>query len=125
MPRSISLFENVTSSDIVAWLDLIARLDSPFVLLREDDVGAVTCTSDTARHLMRKQGAFPDPIKIGKRAVAWRGSDIAQWMREREVSKLAHSTSEQTEQSAPAQPKTPPTTKARAAVLAANAGAVA
>jgi prophage regulatory protein len=101
MPRSKSL-SDVDPSDLPALLNLIAQLDSPFVLLREPEVEQITHTSVAGRHFMRKRGEFPDPILIGQRAVAWRGSDIAAWLHSREPSKIASSEPEQLHQ--PAQP---------------------
>jgi len=37
-------------------------------------------------HLIRK-GNFPRPVKLGQRAVAWRESDISDWIDSREVTK--------------------------------------
>ena len=35
-----------------------------------------------------KNGTFPTPIKIGKRAVAWRESDIQKWLNSRPLVSL-------------------------------------
>jgi len=35
---------------------------------------------------MMADGAFPRPVKLGKRAVGWRASDITAWLESREES---------------------------------------
>jgi len=32
-----------------------------------------------------REGQFPRPVKLGQRAVAWRESDISDWINSREV----------------------------------------
>lgn len=42
-------------------------------------------TAQSAASVYRgiKQGTFPPPIKIGKRATAWVGASVDQWIRDR------------------------------------------
>jgi prophage regulatory protein len=35
---------------------------------------------------MMAEGTFPKPVKLGKRAVGWRASDIAAWLESRSES---------------------------------------
>lgn len=39
--------------------------------------------SKTSMWRWRKAGAFPVPVRLGSRRVAWRASDIAKWIAER------------------------------------------
>lgn len=50
-----------------------------------DRVGA----SKTTIYAMMKMGTFPAPVKIGQRAVAWRRSEIDQWIATRVSSNAA------------------------------------
>jgi prophage regulatory protein len=50
----------------------------------------ITGVPTSTLYLKISQGAFPAPVKIGPRAVAWRASDIAAWLdalKPREVAK--------------------------------------
>lgn len=58
---------------------------SPQILCRRDVETAVGLSRSTIYHLI-SQDLFPAPIKLGKRAVGWRVSDIETWINEREVS---------------------------------------
>jgi len=42
-----------------------------------------TTRSKPAIYVDIKKGLFPAPVKIGLRAVAWRESDVVNWMSER------------------------------------------
>lgn len=48
-------------------------------LLRRKAVEAETGLSRSSIYRMMDEGEFPRPIRIGKRAVAWRTSTIEQW----------------------------------------------
>jgi Predicted transcriptional regulator len=50
-----------------------------------DRVGA----SKTTVYAMMKTGDFPAPVKIGRRAVAWRRSDVDAWIASRVSSNAA------------------------------------
>lgn len=59
-------------------------------LLRLPRVVEITGVPTSTLYLKISQGAFPAPVKIGPRAVAWRASDIAAWLdalKPREVAK--------------------------------------
>jgi prophage regulatory protein len=49
-------------------------------LLRRTSVQAITGLSRSSLYAAVKAGTFPPPLKIGKRAVAWRTSDINTWI---------------------------------------------
>lgn len=49
-------------------------------LLRLTQIKQLTGLSKSSIYLFMKSGNFPSPIKIGKRAVAWRSSDIDTWL---------------------------------------------
>ncbi len=49
-------------------------------LLRIADVMALTGISRVTIHRLRKASAFPEPLRIGPRAVRWRESEIRHWM---------------------------------------------
>ncbi len=49
-------------------------------LLRIQEVASLTKLSRSAIYSYVKQGLFPPPIKVGKRAVRWRSSDIQQFI---------------------------------------------
>ena len=48
-------------------------------LLRRPAVEAQTGLSRSSLYRLMDEGEFPRPIRIGKRAVAWRTSTIEQW----------------------------------------------
>lgn len=52
-------------------------------LLRRPLVEEHTGLSRASIYAMMAEGAFPKPVRIGKRAVAWRQSDIATWIEQR------------------------------------------
>jgi prophage regulatory protein len=62
---------------------LLAHLDDPLLLLRQPEVSLLTHMEKLKLLDLRKAGLFPTPVLIGRRAIAWRGSDIAQWLRDR------------------------------------------
>ncbi|WP_273524574.1 helix-turn-helix transcriptional regulator [Rhodosalinus sediminis] len=49
-------------------------------LLRIKQVTAVTGLSRASIYEKVRRGEFPAPVKIGKRAVAWRFSKIIEWI---------------------------------------------
>jgi prophage regulatory protein len=49
-------------------------------LLRRTVVQTITGLSRSSLYAAIKDGTFPSPLKIGKRAVAWRTSDINTWI---------------------------------------------
>jgi prophage regulatory protein len=54
-------------------------------LLRRPEVEARTGLSRSTLYDWMKKGDFPQPLKLGARLVAWRESDIAEWLESREV----------------------------------------
>ncbi|MEJ0087938.1 MAG: AlpA family phage regulatory protein [Pseudomonadota bacterium] len=49
-------------------------------LLREPEVLALTKLSRSQRYRLIAEGLFPAPVKIGKRASAWKASAIRVWL---------------------------------------------
>lgn len=49
-------------------------------LLRRPEVEARTGLSRSTLYDWMKRGAFPQPVKLGARLVAWRESDVAAWL---------------------------------------------
>lgn len=62
----------------------IQERPSPAVLsdriLRKDEVMSVTGLRQSYLRQMVLDHRFPAPVKLGKRAVGWRLSDIQQWL---------------------------------------------
>jgi prophage regulatory protein len=56
------------------------------VILRRPQVEQTTGLSRSTLYAMMAEGAFPRPVKLGKRAVGWRASDISAWLESREES---------------------------------------
>jgi prophage regulatory protein len=56
------------------------------VILRRPEVEQTTGLSRSTLYAMMADGAFPRPVKLGKRAVGWRASDITAWLESREQS---------------------------------------
>ena len=54
-------------------------------LLRRPQVQELTSLGRSTIYDWMKRGAFPQPVKLGARAVAWRESDIVAWLESREV----------------------------------------
>lgn len=49
-------------------------------LIRQQELLAITSKSKSALYREINDGSFPAPVKIGKRAVAWKASDVVIWM---------------------------------------------
>ncbi len=49
-------------------------------LIRSKEVQAITGLPKSSLHNMARAGAFPAPLKLGARAVAWRESDVDEWI---------------------------------------------
>jgi len=56
----------------------------PTILLRRPEVTRRTGLSRSTLYVWMARGAFPKPIKLGIRSIAWRESDIEDWINERE-----------------------------------------
>ena len=54
-------------------------------LLRRPKVQEITGLSRSAIYDQMERGVFPRPLRIGARAVAWRESDILEWLNSRKV----------------------------------------
>lgn len=54
-------------------------------LLRLPDVLRRTGRSKAGVYVLIREGSFPAPVRVGKRAVAWRERDVAEWVRSRET----------------------------------------
>ena len=54
------------------------------IILRRDAVERMTGLSRSTIYDWIAKGTFPKPIKLGDRAVGWRGRDIQFWANERE-----------------------------------------
>ena len=52
-------------------------------ILRLPAVLEATGLKRTSLYMMRRDGEFPQPVQIGKRAVGWRQSDIQKWIDQR------------------------------------------
>ena len=55
-------------------------------MLRRDAVEAATGLSRSTIYRLMRAGQFPEPVKVGLRAVRWRESDLATWLASRPVS---------------------------------------
>jgi prophage regulatory protein len=49
-------------------------------LIRSKEVQAITGLPKSSLHNMARAGTFPAPLKLGARAVAWRESDVDEWI---------------------------------------------
>ena len=58
---------------------------APDRLLRRDEVEARSGYSRTSIYRLMRAGLFPEPLKIGPRAVRWRESDLLAWLNDRPV----------------------------------------
>ena len=54
-------------------------------LHRRHAVEEMTALSRSTIYAMMDEGTFPRPVRIGKRAVAWRDSDLRAWLASRET----------------------------------------
>lgn len=52
-------------------------------LLRRREVEAVTGLPRSTLYLKIAEGEFPRPVRLGKRAVAWREADVLDWIAQR------------------------------------------
>ena len=54
-------------------------------ILRRPAVEARTGLSRSTIYAMMARGEFPQPVRIGVRAVGWKETDVAGWLANREV----------------------------------------
>ena len=53
------------------------------VLLRRPEVEKIVGLSVSSLYRLMAEGSFPRPVRLGGRAVAWRATDIADWLESR------------------------------------------
>lgn len=53
-------------------------------LLRNPEVRAITGLGKTSLYDLIRTGGFPAPVRLGVRSVAWRESDLRQWLNSRQ-----------------------------------------
>ena len=58
-------------------------------ILRRPDVEVRTGLSRSTLYAMMAEGSFPQPVRLGKRAVGWRESAVARWLETRETGTAA------------------------------------
>ena len=49
-------------------------------LLRRKEVEALTALSRSSLYRKMREGTFPEPIRVGSRAVRWRERELADWL---------------------------------------------
>ncbi|MEL6388441.1 MAG: AlpA family transcriptional regulator [Pseudomonadota bacterium] len=54
-------------------------------ILRRPDVEAITGLSRSTLYDFMARAMFPRPVKLGRRSVGWRESDVIAWLDSREV----------------------------------------
>jgi prophage regulatory protein len=54
-------------------------------LLRRAEVERLTGLSRSTLYSWMKEGRFPQPVRLGERIVAWRESDVIEWLESRET----------------------------------------
>ena len=52
-------------------------------LMRRPEVEEIVGLSVSSIYRLMSEGAFPRPVRLGGRAVAWRATDIADWLESR------------------------------------------
>ncbi len=57
-------------------------------ILRRPDVERLTGLSRSTIYSMLKEGTFPRPVRLGKRAVGWHESDLDIWFSTRQTSDI-------------------------------------
>ena len=55
-----------------------------FIILRRPEVERRTGLSRSTLYAMMAEGVFPKPVRLGKRAVGWRESDVLAWLESRQ-----------------------------------------
>jgi prophage regulatory protein len=58
-------------------------------ILRRPEVEARTGLSRSTLYAQMAEGAFPKPVRLGKRAVGWTESAIAHWLAQRPATDAA------------------------------------
>lgn len=62
-----------------------AVADRAETILRRPAVEARTGLSRSTIYAMMARGEFPQPVRLGLRAVGWKESDVAAWLASREA----------------------------------------
>jgi prophage regulatory protein len=57
-------------------------------IYRRPQVEALVGLSRSTLYAMMAEGTFPKPVRLGRRAVGWRASDVAEWLAARETGEL-------------------------------------
>ena len=52
-------------------------------LLRIEEVEVMTGLAKSTIYRLVKEGSFPRPVRVGKRAVRWREWEVREWIRSR------------------------------------------
>ena len=52
-------------------------------LLRRQEVEALTALSCSSLYRKMREGTFPEPIRVGSRAVRWRERELVDWLASR------------------------------------------
>jgi prophage regulatory protein len=58
-------------------------------IIRRPDVERITGLARSTIYDFMSRGEFPQPLKLGARAVGWRESDVLEWIAAREPRKVA------------------------------------
>jgi prophage regulatory protein len=69
-------------------LQLGLRLSQMVKMLAQDEVVELLGLSRQTLYLMRQAGDFPEPVKLGRRRVAWRSDVLEHWIESRETVKV-------------------------------------
>lgn len=57
-------------------------------IYRRPQVEALVGLSRSTLYAMMAEGTFPKPVRLGRRAVGWRASDVAAWLAARKIGEL-------------------------------------
>ena len=49
-------------------------------LLRRDEVEDLVGLATTSVYRLMRAGSFPEPVRVGARAVRWRRSELEEWL---------------------------------------------
>lgn len=60
-------------------------MTNPERLLRRHEVEGLIGLKRSKLYQMVREGVFPKPVRLGSKAVAWRASEVAAWIAQREV----------------------------------------
>ena len=52
-------------------------------MLTQSEIRQWLGLSESGLHKMRRRGDFPEPVRIGARAIRWPQSEVEKWLRER------------------------------------------